>query len=69
MAQAQVCKRSALAIAALVSLACALLYTRSIIMPLTVITRAAEDMSRGRFQARAAVTGVTEATRSPEVRM
>ena len=47
-------------IAALVSLACALLYTRSIIMPLTVITRAAEDMSRGRFNARAAVTGVDE---------
>lgn len=47
-------------IAALVSAACALLYTRGIVQPLTVITRAAEDMSRGRFQTRAAVTGVTE---------
>ena len=47
-------------IAALVSAACALLYTRSIVRPLTVITRAAEDMSRGRFNARAAVTGVNE---------
>ncbi len=47
-------------IAALVSAACALLYTRSIVKPLTVITRAAEDMSRGRFSARAAVTGVDE---------
>jgi len=47
-------------IAALVSAACALLYTRSIVRPLTVITHAAEDMSRGHFQARAAVTGVNE---------
>ena len=47
-------------IAALVSAACALMYTRSIVMPLTVITRAAEDMSRGRFSTRAAVTGVNE---------
>ena len=47
-------------IAALVSAACALLYTRSIVRPLTVITRAAEDMSRGQFNARAAVTGVSE---------
>jgi signal transduction histidine kinase len=47
-------------IAALVSAACALLYTRSIVRPLTVITRAAEDMSRGRFGARAAVMGVSE---------
>ncbi len=47
-------------IAALVSAACALLYTRSIVKPITVITRAAEDMSRGRFAARAAVMGVSE---------
>lgn len=47
-------------IAALVAAACALLYTRSIVKPLTVITRAAEDMSRGRFGTRAAVTGVNE---------
>lgn len=47
-------------IAALVSAACALLYTRGIVRPLTVITRAAEDMSRGRFATRAAVTGVDE---------
>ncbi len=47
-------------IAALAAAACALLYTRSIVKPLTVITRAAEDMSRGRFNARAAVTGVNE---------
>ena len=47
-------------IAALVAAACALLYTRSIVRPLTVITRAAEDMSRGRFSTRAAVTGVNE---------
>lgn len=47
-------------IAALVAAAFALLYTRSIIRPLTVITRAAEDMSRGRFGTRAAVTGVSE---------
>lgn len=46
--------------AALISAACALLYTRSIVSPLTVITRAAEDMSHGRFGARAAVTGVNE---------
>lgn len=47
-------------IAALVAAACALLYTRSIVKPLTVITRAAEDMSRGNFNSRAAVTGVDE---------
>ena len=47
-------------LAALVAAACALLYTRSIVRPLTVITRAAEDMSRGRFGTRAAVTGVNE---------
>lgn len=47
-------------IAALVAAACALLYTRSIVKPLTTITRAAEDMSRGRFNTRAAVTGVNE---------
>jgi len=48
------------AIAALVAAACALMYTRSIVKPLTMITRAAEDMSRGRFSMRAAVTGVDE---------
>jgi signal transduction histidine kinase len=47
-------------IAALVAAFCALLYTRSIVRPLTVITRAAEDMSRGKFGSRAAVTGVNE---------
>jgi len=47
-------------IAALVAAACALMYTRSIVKPLTVITRAAEDMSRGNFNSRAAVTGVDE---------
>ncbi len=47
-------------IAALVAAACALLYTRSIVRPLTVITRASEDMSRGNFATRAAVTGVNE---------
>ncbi|NLI19928.1 MAG: HAMP domain-containing histidine kinase [Clostridiales bacterium] len=46
--------------AALIAAMGALLYTRSIVRPLTVITRAAEDMSRGRFGARAAVTGVNE---------
>ena len=47
-------------IAALVAAICALLYTRSIVRPLTLITRAAEDMSRGQFNARAAVTGANE---------
>jgi signal transduction histidine kinase len=47
-------------IAALVAAACALLYTRSIVKPMTAITRAAENMSRGQFGARAAVTGVNE---------
>ncbi|HNW86293.1 MAG TPA: HAMP domain-containing sensor histidine kinase [Candidatus Limiplasma sp.] len=47
-------------IAALVAAIFALLYTRSIVRPLTVITRAAEEMSRGKFNARAAVTGANE---------
>ena len=48
------------AIAALIAAVCAFLYSRSIVKPLTVITKAAEDMSRGHFNARAAVTGVDE---------
>ncbi|MCE5343677.1 MAG: cell wall metabolism sensor histidine kinase WalK [Eubacteriales bacterium] len=47
-------------IAALLAAVCAFLYTRSIVKPLTVITRAAENMSRGKFGARAAITGVNE---------
>ena len=47
-------------LAALVAAVFAFLYTRSIVQPLTVITRAAEAMSRGRFGSRAAVTGVDE---------
>lgn len=35
-------------------------YTRGIVKPLTVITGAAEEMSRGRLNARAQVTGVNE---------
>jgi signal transduction histidine kinase len=51
---------SGFSLAALVAAACALLYTRSIVKPLTVITRAAENMSRGKFSTRAAITGVNE---------
>ncbi|MDD3335668.1 MAG: ATP-binding protein [Eubacteriales bacterium] len=48
------------ALAALMAIAGTALYTRGIIKPLTIITRAAETMSRGNLSARASVTGVNE---------
>lgn len=48
------------ALAALVAIIGTALYTHGIIKPLTVITGAAESMSRGNLSARAAVTGVNE---------
>lgn len=47
-------------LASVVALVGATLYTRGIIKPLTVITGAAESMSRGKLSTRAAVTGVSE---------
>ncbi len=47
------------AVASLLAFVAAVLYTRSILRPLTVITQAAESMSRGQFQ-RADITGVDE---------
>ena len=48
------------ALAALLAAIFAMVYTRSIVKPLTVITSAAEAMSRGNFKQRAEVTGVDE---------
>ncbi|MEG1471792.1 MAG: ATP-binding protein [Clostridia bacterium] len=48
------------ALAAVVAMIGTAIYTRGIIKPLTVITGAAEDMSRGKLNARAEVTGVNE---------
>lgn len=48
------------ALAALVAMLGTAIYTRGIVKPLTVITGAAEDMSRGRLNTRAAVTGAVE---------
>lgn len=47
-------------LAALLALIGAAFYTRGIVKPLTVITRAAENMSRGKFKTRAEVTGTDE---------
>lgn len=48
------------ALAALVAIVGTALYARGIVGPLTVITGAAESMSRGNLNARASVTGVNE---------
>lgn len=48
------------ALASLVAIIGTALYTRGIVKPLTVITSAAEEMSRGRLSPRAEVTGVNE---------
>ena len=48
------------ALASLLALVSAAFYTRAIVRPLTVITRAAEAMSQGQFSQRAQVTGVDE---------
>lgn len=48
------------ALASLVAIIGTALYTRGIVKPLTVITSAAEEMSRGRLSTRAEVTGVSE---------
>ncbi len=47
-------------LAAIVAMLGTAIYTRGIVKPLTVITGAAEDMSRGKLNARADVTGVVE---------
>lgn len=47
-------------LASVVALVGATLYTKGILRPLTVITNAAESMSRGKLSTRAAVTGVSE---------
>ncbi len=47
-------------LATLLALLSAVFYTRAVVKPLTVITRAAEGMSRGKFSQRAEVTGVDE---------
>ena len=47
-------------LAAFVAIVGTALYTRGIIRPLTVITHAAEKMSKGELSARASVTGVNE---------
>ncbi len=49
-----------IALATIVAMIGATLYTRGIVKPLTVITGAAENMSRGKLNARAEVTGVNE---------
>ena len=48
------------ALAAIVAMFGTAFYTRGIVKPLTVITGAAEDMSRGKLNTRAEVTGVNE---------
>lgn len=48
------------ALASLVAILGTAFYTRSIVRPLTVITSAAEEMSRGKLSTRAEVTGVSE---------
>ena len=48
------------ALASLVAIAGTAFYTRGIVRPLTVITNAAEDMSKGKLSTRAEVTGVNE---------
>ena len=48
------------ALASLVAIIGTALYTRGIVKPLTVITGAAEEMSRGKLNTRADVTGVSE---------
>lgn len=48
------------ALASLVAIAGTAFYTRGIVRPLTVITNAAEDMSKGKLSTRAEVTGVSE---------
>lgn len=48
------------AMATMLALLSAVFYSRAIVRPLTVITRAAEAMSRGKFNQRAQVTGVDE---------
>ena len=47
-------------LAALVGMLGTAIYTRGIVKPLTVITSAAEDMSRGKLNTRADVTGAVE---------
>lgn len=47
-------------LASFLALFSAAFYTRAIVRPLTVITKAAEGMSRGKFSQRAEVTGVDE---------
>lgn len=51
------------ALAAIVAMFGTAFYTRGIVKPLTVITGAAEDMSRGKLNTRAEVTGVNEVRR------
>ena len=48
------------ALSSLVAIAGTAFYARGIVRPLTVITKAAEDMSRGKLATRADVTGVNE---------
>ena len=48
------------ALASMVAFVGTALYTRGIVRPLTVITGAAEEMSRGKLNTRAEVTGVNE---------
>ena len=48
------------ALASLVAIAGTAFYARGIVRPLTVITNAAEDMSKGKLSTRAEVTGVSE---------
>lgn len=48
------------ALASLAAILFTAFYARGIVKPLTVITAAAEDMSRGKLSTRAAVTGVNE---------
>jgi len=48
------------ALASLVAIAGTAFYARGIVRPLTVITHAAEEMSRGKLSTRADVTGVNE---------
>ena len=48
------------ALASLVAIAGTAFYARGIVRPLTVITNAAEEMSRGKLSTRAEVTGVNE---------
>lgn len=48
------------ALASLLAIAGTAFYARGIVRPLTVITNAAEDMSKGKLSTRAEVTGVSE---------